>query len=145
MSGKNLVLEIWPKTCFWVYPGKPKLVKILNYPKIGVFVLDLQLFSTLFPNFTTIFQNFHFRAFWGHFRCQNWPKIAFFRNRHVCTHFFWISTLFPNISNNFKIFDFWGAFGAILGGQNWPKIDFFRYRHVCTHFFGDFNSISKFI
>ena len=60
MSGKNLVLEIWPKTCFWVYPGKPKLVKILNYPKIGVFVLDLQLFSTLFPNFTTIFQNFHF-------------------------------------------------------------------------------------
>ena len=60
MSGKNLVLEIWPKTCFGVYPGKPKLVKILNYPKIGVFVLDLQLFSTLFPNFTTIFQNFHF-------------------------------------------------------------------------------------
>ena len=82
------------------------------------------------------FKIFIFRAFWGHFRGQNWPKIEFFRSRHVCTHFFWISTLFPNLSNNFKIFDFWGAFGAILGGQNWPKIDFFRYRHVCTHFFG---------
>ena len=37
--------------------------------------------------------------------------------------FFVISTLFPNLSNKFYIFEFWGAFGAILGGQNWAEID----------------------
>lgn len=88
-----------------------------------MFVLVFLDFNPIFKIIKS-FQNFWFLGgIWAILGGQNWTKIDFFRCRHVCTHFFGISTLFPNLSNNSYILDFWGAFGAILGGQNLPEID----------------------